>query len=75
MTKEIISNFIKGIESRFYESSVKILNNNFNYSTIITNFDVENLDKHVSKLILIYQAIKFKQTILFEYNNVQNETI
>jgi hypothetical protein len=41
-------NSLKELNTLDFMTSVKILNNNLNYSTIITNFDVENLDKHVA---------------------------
>lgn len=67
MTKDLMFNFIGGLEDKFHDSSLKILKQKPRNSIIATNYMAENLGDHSRKTVLIYQSIKFEQSLRFNY--------
>ncbi|WP_456325152.1 helix-turn-helix transcriptional regulator [Desulfonauticus submarinus] len=72
LARELISSFLTGLEEHFIDPSKKIFTD-LDHPAIITNFSIQPLENHIKKLVLLYQAIHFKQSIVFSYVNKKNE--
>jgi len=72
LSKELIYSFLEGLEDHFSKSFTKFFPSSAD-SIIITNFSIQSLGKYIKTLILLYQAIHFRQSIVFNYTNKKNE--
>jgi predicted DNA-binding transcriptional regulator YafY len=72
-TRDLICSIITELDTHFSQSAKKFFNSQSNSPALLTNFSSEPLKGKIKTLILLYQAIQFRQSLVFTYINLKKE--
>ena len=73
LARDLICSLITGLDEHFSQTARKFFNTESNSPAILTNFSAEPLEGQIKTLILLYQAVQFRQSLVFTYINLKKE--